>query len=83
MYAKFVYCLNVIIHNIDISSDLLFNIAIYIYIISAGFKSIGKGGNIDLNVVRLCFQVFLPDDSGKISRIVPPVVSLPIHDKSK
>lgn len=42
-----------------------------------------KTTNIDLNVVRLCFQVFLPDQSGKISRIVPPVVSHPINDKSK
>ncbi|XP_033733822.1 putative transcription factor p65 homolog [Pecten maximus] len=47
----------------------------------SGFKHMTKAGNIDLNVVRLCFQVFLPDESGKISRIVPPVVSLPIHDK--
>jgi hypothetical protein len=46
----------------------------------AGFKH--KGQNIDLNVVRLCFQVFLPDEHGKITRIVPPVVSQAIHDKS-
>ncbi|KAL4237781.1 hypothetical protein ACF0H5_002493 [Mactra antiquata] len=44
-----------------------------------GFKH--KGQNIDLNVVRLCFQVFLPDEQGKITRIVPPVVSQAIHDK--
>ena len=37
---------------------------------------------MDLNVVRLCFQVFLPDEHGKITRVVPPVVSQPIHDKS-
>ncbi|KAK7103781.1 hypothetical protein V1264_018614 [Littorina saxatilis] len=37
--------------------------------------------NIDLNVVRLCFQVFLPDATGKVTRVVPPVASLPIHDK--
>lgn len=37
--------------------------------------------NIDLNVVRLCFQVFLPDSSGKVTRVVPPVASVPIHDK--
>jgi len=48
---------------------------------SAGFKH--KGQNIDLNVVRLCFQVFLPDAEGKITRIVTPVVSQAIHDKSK
>ncbi|BFZ11484.1 hypothetical protein BsWGS_14523 [Bradybaena similaris] len=37
--------------------------------------------NIDLNVVRLCFQVFLPNEQGKVTRVVPPVVSQPIHDK--
>ncbi|BFZ06799.1 hypothetical protein BsWGS_09838 [Bradybaena similaris] len=37
--------------------------------------------NIDLNVVRLCFQVFLPNEQGKITRVVPPVVSQAIHDK--
>lgn len=37
--------------------------------------------NIDLNVVRLCFQVFLPDSNGKVTRVVPPVVSEPIQDK--
>ncbi|KAL3875213.1 hypothetical protein ACJMK2_038138 [Sinanodonta woodiana] len=44
-----------------------------------GFKH--KSTNLDLNVVRLCFQVFLPDETGKITRIVPPVVSQCIHDK--
>lgn len=47
----------------------------------SGFKHMQKANNIDLNVVRLCFQVFLPDENGKITRIVPPVVSHPIHDK--
>ncbi|CAG5133522.1 unnamed protein product [Candidula unifasciata] len=37
--------------------------------------------NIDLNVVRLCFQVFLPNEHGKVTRVVTPVVSQPIHDK--
>uniref|UniRef100_A0A0B6ZMJ5 RHD domain-containing protein n=1 Tax=Arion vulgaris TaxID=1028688 RepID=A0A0B6ZMJ5_9EUPU len=37
--------------------------------------------NIDLNIVRLCFQVFLPNEQGKVTRVVPPVVSQPIHDK--
>ena len=53
----------------------------YAFIFTAGFKH--KGQNIDLNVVRLCFQVFLPDEQGKITRIVQPVVSQAIHDKSK
>jgi len=38
--------------------------------------------NIDLNSVRLCFQVFLPDTNKKFTHIVQPVVSQPIIDKS-
>ncbi|XP_076830686.1 proto-oncogene c-Rel [Brachyhypopomus gauderio] len=34
----------------------------------------------DLNVVRLCFQVFLQDESGRYSIALPPVVSNPIYD---
>ena len=38
--------------------------------------------NIDLNSVRLCFQVFLPDANKKFTHIIQPVVSQPIVDKS-
>lgn len=34
----------------------------------------------DLNVVRLCFQVFLYDDHGNLTTTLPPVVSNPIYD---
>ncbi|XP_006122239.1 proto-oncogene c-Rel isoform X1 [Pelodiscus sinensis] len=34
----------------------------------------------DLNVVRLCFQVFLPDEHGNCALPLPPVVSNPIYD---
>nr|XP_033794512.1 proto-oncogene c-Rel isoform X2 [Geotrypetes seraphini] len=34
----------------------------------------------DLNVVRLCFQVFLPDEHGNFTLALPPVVSNPIYD---
>ncbi|XP_043910916.1 proto-oncogene c-Rel-like isoform X2 [Protopterus annectens] len=34
----------------------------------------------DLNVVRLCFQVFLPDSHGCFTIELPPVVSNPIYD---
>uniref|UniRef100_A0A4W3GP48 V-rel avian reticuloendotheliosis viral oncogene homolog n=1 Tax=Callorhinchus milii TaxID=7868 RepID=A0A4W3GP48_CALMI len=34
----------------------------------------------DLNVVRLCFQVFLPDEHGTFTRALPPVISNPIYD---
>jgi len=39
--------------------------------------------NIDLNTVRLCFQVFLPDSNKKFTHIVTPIVSQQIVDKSK
>ncbi|XP_071996685.1 proto-oncogene c-Rel [Engystomops pustulosus] len=34
----------------------------------------------DLNVVRLCFQVFLADEHGNFTRALHPVVSNPIYD---
>ncbi|XP_051937035.1 proto-oncogene c-Rel isoform X1 [Hippocampus zosterae] len=34
----------------------------------------------DLNVVRLCIQVFLQDDNGHYTRVLNPVVSNPIYD---
>ncbi|KAG5266588.1 hypothetical protein AALO_G00233810 [Alosa alosa] len=34
----------------------------------------------DLNVVRLCFQVFLQDESGQFSIALNPIVSNPIYD---
>ncbi|XP_018606544.1 proto-oncogene c-Rel-like [Scleropages formosus] len=34
----------------------------------------------DLNVVRLCFQVFLQDETGHYSRALEPIVSNPIYD---
>lgn len=37
----------------------------------------------DLNVVRLCFQVFLPDEHGNLTTALPPVVSNPIYDNRK
>lgn len=40
--------------------------------------------SIDLNSVRLCFQVFLRDSNNKkILHVPAPVVSDPIDDKSK
>ncbi|KAH0516101.1 Proto-oncogene c-Rel [Microtus ochrogaster] len=34
----------------------------------------------DLNVVRLCFQVFLLDEHGNVTTALPPIVSNPIYD---
>jgi len=37
--------------------------------------------SIDLSAVRLCFQAFLPDESEKLTRSLPPVYSVPIYDQ--
>lgn len=37
----------------------------------------------DLNVVRLCFQVYLQDETGLYNTALPPIVSNPIYDNSK
>lgn len=37
----------------------------------------------DLNVVRLCIQVFLQDEAGQYSRSLRPIVTNPIYDNSE
>ncbi|XP_075974852.1 embryonic polarity protein dorsal-like [Anticarsia gemmatalis] len=46
-----------------------------------GFEHISDGSKIDLNVVRLCFQVFLPDETGKCRRPLKPIFTQPVVDK--
>ncbi|CAH1098641.1 unnamed protein product [Psylliodes chrysocephalus] len=49
---------------------------------STGFSHRNQPTSIDLNVVRLCFQVFLEGDTpGKFSVPLQAVVSEPIYDK--
>ncbi|XP_010375828.1 proto-oncogene c-Rel isoform X3 [Rhinopithecus roxellana] len=43
-------------------------------------KQLNDIEDCDLNVVRLCFQVFLPDEHGNLTTALPPVVSNPIYD---
>ena len=51
---------------------------------SAGFSHKSNPQNIDLNVVRLAFQVFLEgNEKGAFTFALKPVVSDPIFDKSK
>merc|ERR1711892_307175 len=47
-----------------------------------GFSHAESSGSIDLNAVKLCFQVFLenPNTPGKYTVILPPVCSKPIFD---
>lgn len=50
--------------------------------VSAGFGHRNQPTTIDLNTVRLCFQVFLEGSTpGKFSVPLTPVVSDPIYDK--
>ncbi|XP_070166000.1 dorsal protein isoform X2 [Polyergus mexicanus] len=47
-----------------------------------GFEHKRHPTSIDLNAVRLCFQVFLEgSQKGKFNKPLPPVVSDPIYDK--
>lgn len=60
-------------------------IIIYVitFIIIAGFEHKKQPTSIDLNAVRLCFQVFLEgSQKGKFTHPLTPVVSDPIFDKS-
>merc|ERR1719295_2072187 len=47
-----------------------------------GFGHVDSPNSIDLNAVKLCFQVFLenPSAPGKYTVILPPVCSKPIYD---
>eukprot|EP00092_Neocalanus_flemingeri_P025850 GFUD01028017.1.p1 GENE.GFUD01028017.1~~GFUD01028017.1.p1 ORF type:complete len:699 (+),score=220.26 GFUD01028017.1:91-2187(+) len=47
-----------------------------------GFAHAENSGSIDLNAVKLCFQVFLenPTTPGKYTVILPPICSKPIFD---
>ena len=50
----------------------------------AGFTHKDNQQSIDLNSVRLCFQVFLEGtEKGAFTFALRPVVSDPIYDKSK
>lgn len=58
---------------------ILMNILI---VFAAGFSHRFQPSSIDLNSVRLCFQVFMESDQkGRFTQPLPPVVSEPIFDK--
>ncbi|XP_068632924.1 embryonic polarity protein dorsal-like isoform X3 [Battus philenor] len=46
-----------------------------------GFSHRGQPQSIDLNAVRLCFQVFVTGERGKVRLALPPAVSDIIYDK--
>ena len=52
--------------------------------LAAGFSHKDNPQSLDLNCVRLCFQVFLEgNEKGAFTFALKPVVSVPIHDKSE
>ena len=57
---------------------------ICIVLVAAGFAHKENPQSIDLNSLRLCFQVFLEgSEKGAFTFALKPVVSDPIFDKSK
>ncbi|XP_075974588.1 embryonic polarity protein dorsal-like [Anticarsia gemmatalis] len=49
--------------------------------VAAGFDHIEDLSSISMHVVRLCFQVFLPDETGRCCLPLKPVISERIYDK--
>ena len=39
--------------------------------------------SMNLSVVRLCFQAYLPDDNGCFTKALPPCFSRSVYDSSK
>lgn len=65
-----------------IRSDLKPLFTSIFFLFSAGFAHRNQPTSIDLNAVRLCFQVFLEGDNrNKFTVPLNPVVSDPIYDK--
>lgn len=66
----------------DIEESLAVRKSINVDPFRQGFEHKSNAANIDLNAVRLCFQVFIEGSTpGKCDVPLEPVVSEPIHDK--
>ena len=39
--------------------------------------------NMNLSAVRLCFQAYLPDETGCFTKALPPCISDAVYDSSK
>ncbi|KAK5643286.1 hypothetical protein RI129_007131 [Pyrocoelia pectoralis] len=65
----------------DIESALKVREEIRVDPFRTGFAHRNQPTSIDLNAVRLCFQVFLEGERGKFTVPLTPVVSEPIYDK--
>lgn len=68
----------------DIEDSLKLRESIKVDPFRTGFGHKSQSSNVDLNVVRLCFQVFIEGpEKDKYTVPLPPIVSDPIYDKSK
>ena len=38
--------------------------------------------SMNLSAVRMCFQAYLPDESGCFTKALPPCISDPVYDSS-
>ncbi|KAG8201816.1 hypothetical protein JTE90_027297 [Oedothorax gibbosus] len=64
----------------DIKDSLLHRQSFKVDPFGTGFSHYTEPNKINLNALRLCFQVFLPDESGKLCIPLSPVVSNAIND---
>lgn len=73
-----IYAIYIYIYKYELLYTLLFTFTM----VAAGFGHKNQASNIDLNVVRLCFQVFIEgQEKDKFNVPLTPVVSQPIYDK--
>ncbi|MGH0170482.1 UNVERIFIED_CONTAM: hypothetical protein FKN15_000433 [Acipenser sinensis] len=64
----------------EVKESIVFRIAKCINPFNVPREQLLKTEEYDLNVVRLCFQVYLQDECGHYTRALPPIVSNPIYD---
>ncbi|XP_035207052.1 embryonic polarity protein dorsal-like isoform X1 [Stegodyphus dumicola] len=64
----------------DIKESLSHREALQVDPFGTGFSHHLEPNKINLNALRLCFQVFIPDANGKLSIPLSPVISNPIFD---
>lgn len=56
---------------------------VYMCVTSVPSEQLLQTEEYDLNVVRLCIQVFLQDENGQCTQALNPVVTNPIYDNSE
>lgn len=59
------------------------DVSMLVFVISVPREQLLQTEEYDLNVVRLCIQVFLQDENGHYTRPLNPIVTNPIYDNSE